>query len=481
MGVVVALFAIVVFFCLVGTNTKAENTATISEGIFVENISLAGKTIEEARATIEDYVQGISKKELTINIQDDVSMTVTAEECGLAWANQEILEEAFALGKKGNLIKRYKEREDLKNENKVYSLSFSVNNELIEAFLQDESAICNTEPINFGITRENGEIEILKGQNGYQLQVLETASLIETYLTSEWTRENGNIAAVVEVLEAKGNEELLLKMTDVLGWYRTSFATSASNRSANVINGCRKIDGTLLYPGESLSVYEACSPFDAGNGYYVAGAYLNGLVVDSVGGGICQVTSTLYNAVLRAELDVTERHNHSMVVPYVPLAADAAISGVSKDLKFTNTLDNPIYIEGTITSNKKIAFTIYGIETRPTNREVVFESEKLTENIPTTERIIQDGAQGIGFLDIQGVHYGYTAKLWKIVKEDGVVISKTLVNESAYMASPRTLTVGVATADPNAAAQMAAAIASGSIDVVVGVANALASGLALAQ
>lgn len=481
MSVIVTLFAIIVFFCIMGTNTKAENTETISEGIYVENISIAGLTVEEAQAAIDEYIQELSKKELIITIQEGLSITVTLQDCGFAWANKEILEEAADLGKKGNLLRRYKEREDLKKENKVYTLSFSINKEQIEAFLQDEGAIYDLEPVDYDVIREDGELVILEGQNGFSLQEPETADIIETYLTVDWNRENGVVAAAVEILEAKGNAQMLQQLTDVLGTYQTSFSTSASNRSANVVNGCHKIDGTLLYPGESFSAYEACSPFDAENGYHIAGAYLNGLVVDSVGGGICQVSTTLYNAVLRAELEVTERFSHSMVVPYVPLAADAAISGISKDLKFTNTLDSPIYIEGITTTDKKISFTVYGIETRPENRVVKFESVKTSENVPATERIIQDGTKGIGFLDIQSVHIGYGAQLWKIVEIDGIVDSRTLVNESSYMASPRTITVGVATDNPDAAAQMAAAIATGSIDAVVGVASALANGVAPVQ
>lgn len=109
--------------------------------------------------------------------------------------------------------------------------------------------------------------------------------------------------------------------------------------AANVENGASLINGTLLYPGDSFSVYSKVAPFTADNGYHLAGSYSNGQTVQTYGGGICQVSTTLYNAVLRAELNVTERSNHSMTVHYVPLSADAAISGTDKDLKFTNNLD----------------------------------------------------------------------------------------------------------------------------------------------
>ena len=96
--------------------------------------------------------------------------------------------------------------------------------------------------------------------------------------------------------------------------------------------------------------------------------------MQTYGGGICQVSTTLYNAVLRAELNVTERSNHSMTVHYVPLSADAAISGTDKDLKFTNNLDHPVYIQG-VAGGSSITFTIYGKEYRASNRKVEYVSE----------------------------------------------------------------------------------------------------------
>ena len=135
-------------------------------------------------------------------------------------------------------------------------------------------------------------------------------------------------------------------------------------------------------------MYETVAPFTAENGYAMAGSYLNGEVVDSMGGGICQVSTTLYNAVLRAELEVVERSPHSMTVHYVELSEDAAIAGTYKDIKITNNYSTPIYIEGT-TAGKTLTFTIYGKETRPSNRTLAFESETLSTT-PSPTQEIQD-------------------------------------------------------------------------------------------
>lgn len=259
----------------------------------------------------------------------------------------------------------------------------------------------------------------------------------------------------------------------MIGSCTTSYRTSGVSRSANVENGANLINGTVLYPGEEFSTYETVAPFTQANGYYMAGSYVNGKVVDSLGGGICQVSTTLYNAVLAAELEVTERHNHSMIVSYVDPSADAAIAESSgKDFKFVNNLDYPVYIEG-ITENKKITVNIYGLETRDENRKVSYESEVLEVIHPTADNIYADAGQPIGYIVTQSAHIGYKARLWKVVTENGTEISREQINSSNYKVSPRSATVGTATADPNAYNEIMAAIGTANIDHVKNVISML--------
>ena len=111
-------------------------------------------------------------------------------------------------------------------------------------------------------------------------------------------------------------------------------------------------------------------------------------------------------------------------------ANSAAISGTSKDFKFTNNSEYPIYIEGITTEDKQVIFNIYGVETRPENRKVSFESEKLSETVPEGEKIVADPAAPIGSITTQSAHTGYTGKLWKIVTGDGKETERMEVNKS---------------------------------------------------
>ena len=181
--------------------------------------------------------------------------------------------------------------------------------------------------------------------------------------------------------------------------------------------------------------------------------------MDSVGGGVCQVATTLYNAVIRAELDIVQRYNHSMIVSYVKPSDDAAIAGTYKDLKFKNNLDNPVYIEG-YCSGGVITFNVYGVETRPANREISFRSETISEEDPVTQFNF-DAGQPIGYFNTeQSAHKGVTARLWKTVTVDGAVQSDEVFNNSKYKSSPKIVTVGTAGASAEVVAQLQAAAAA---------------------
>ena len=164
---------------------------------------------------------------------------------------------------------------------------------------------------------------------------------------------------MAEVVEPEGTKEELAKVKDLLGSYTTNYSTSSAGRCANISVAAGKINGTVLYPGEEFSVGQTIGPLTAAGGYELAGAYENGQTVQSYGGGVCQVSTTLYNAVLKAELEVTQRSNHSMIVTYVKPSMDAAIAGDYKDLVFENDTDAPIYVQGIYNSGGSITFNIY--------------------------------------------------------------------------------------------------------------------------
>ena len=477
---VIACFGIMIW--VLGTfdqQVYASEKNTISAGIYLNDISLEGKTIEEAEGMVNEYVEELLQKNITLKMTGDHEVTITPGDIGLYWSNPEILEEAASIGKKGNIVERYKIKKDLQFENRRLTLQFNVDRELVKHVLSDQCAVYNVEARNATLSRENDEFVIHEGQTGIVVDENASLSLICDFFAGGWNGGDTSIDLVVAVDEPLGSKEELSRVKDVLGSFTTSFKTSGSSRSANVRNGCALINGTTLYPGEEFSTYDTVSPFTQENGYYMAGSYLNGQVVDSLGGGICQVSTTLYNAVLLSELQVTERHNHSMIVTYVDPSADAAISeSAGKDFKFVNNTSAPIYIEGYTTDDKQIGFVIYGEETRDEGHSVAYESEVVSKTYPDTEVIYTDASAPVGSVTVQSAHVGYKANLWKVVYENGEQVSREMVNSSTYKMTPRSATVGVATADPNAYNEIMAAISTNNIDHVKNVAAALAAAAA---
>lgn len=445
----------------VGNNSSEQ---VFKNGIYMGNINAAGKTLEEVKAEVEEYVEDLQSKTITLSVFDN-KVEVTGADMGVSCGNLDVLTEALEYGTKGNIIERYKALKDLENQPLEYNIDLQVDQEALKNMVVEKCEVFNQKAVDATLEKTSSGFTVHEGQDGIVVNEEETIKGLEEFVTKEWKGENAEFEVNVQVEKPRGDAEQLAKVKDVLGAFSTDFSSSGSSRSTNVTNGTNLVNGTLLYPGDSFSMYETVSPFTEENGYYMAGSYLNGQVVESFGGGICQVSTTLYNAVLRAELQVDERFNHSMIVTYVDPSADAAIAGTSKDLKFTNNTENPIYIEG-YTANKKVYFNIYGCETRDTaNRKVTFESVTVSKTEPGAPKLVADGGQPIGyFKTTQSAHTGYVAELYKVVTENGVEVSRERVNKSTYQMSPQYVTVGTASADPNAVAAMNAAIATGDLN-----------------
>ena len=455
----VALSAFALCLGIFTTDANAAGKETIEKGVYIGEVDVSDKTIIEAKQAVLDYVETQGEKEITLNAMNNNKITVPLSDLSITWINEDVVEEAAALGKQGNIIKRYKTLKDLEHENKVYDISYDFDRTKLREIIETDCAAFNVSAQDATLKREDGKFVIEPGTTGVVIDVDASVNTVYEYLTTDWMGENTETDLVVAVEEPRGTEEELSKIKDVLGTFTTDYSSSGANRSGNVTNGAKHVNGTLLYPGDSFSMYETVSPFTEANGYYLAGSYLNGMVVDSLGGGICQVSTTLYNAVLRAELEVTERSNHSMIVSYVDPSADAAIAGTYKDFKFKNNTNAPVYIEGYTTDDKQVVFNIYGEETRPAGRTIKF-TNKVLESTPAVTQLVADPAQGIGYRIVESGHNGCKAELYKEVYVDGVLQSSEKVNKSNYQVSNRMVYYGI-NGDPFVSAQLQNCIAAG--------------------
>lgn len=407
------------------TDIDIDKDEKIKDGVSIQSVSVGGRTYDEALQEVSDYVDSLSSKELVVEVNGD-NETTTLGKLGLSCDVQKYVKEAFEA-----------------DENETVNLQFSLDDEKVAKFVKNKCADHNVKAKNAGLKRKNGEFTVTKSKTGKQVDEAATAELImSTVASSAASSYSINISAVVNETEPDYTSEDMAKCDDVLGKFSTTFRESETKRSHNLRNAVGFIDGSIIYPGDTFSVADTIYPLSTDNGYEEAPSYADGEVVESLGGGVCQVSTTLYNAVLRAELQIVERSPHSMVVTYVEPSMDAAIAGDYKDLKFSNNTDTPVYIQG-YCSGGVLTFTIYGDETRPSERTISFESVKVETIQPGKDIVTEDKSQPEGYQKVtQQAHVGYIANLYKIIYENGVEQSREKVNYSRYNAEPRHVIVG---------------------------------------
>ena len=194
---------------------------------------------------------------------------------------------------------------------------------------------------------------------------------------------------------------------DLLSSFPTYYSTSDRDRTTNLILAANKINGTVVMPGEVFSYNQVVGERTIAAGYKEAPIYVNGEVVDGLGGGICQVTSTLYNAVVLANLEIVERSNHQFVPSYVKASRDATVVFGSIDFKFKNNRNYPIKILCSV-NNGVVNFAIYGLKTAD-DYEVEISSRITSQTSSYTN-----------------------SEAYKILKKNGQIVSQTLLSRDTY-------------------------------------------------
>ena len=450
--------------------------ATIPKGLYVEGMDMSGMTKAQATSTIESYVYRILEGDSLIQLEyDDIAKRATnAGLLGAEWSNREIVDALLNYGSKGNIVERYKSQKDLEHNPIDYEVKLSFDENAIAAYIEKYMTKYDQERLDYSLSRKNNKFQVVEGATGYEVNAAASAAQIAEYLNTQWDRSAVSFPLIIEVTQPRGSEEELLKVTDLIGSFSSSFAGGTAEKTKNISNGATLIDGITLYPGDEFSFDSYAAPYTVANGYAMGKSYSGGKLVDDVGGGICQVSSTLYNAALRAELDITMRYNHSMIVGYVPISSDATLAETAgKDFRFKNDQEVPIYIEAYLTKDNKLVVNVYGKETRPSNRTVEFISETVEVIPPGPDVINTDGNMPVGEIIVSSAYTGYKAKLWKVVKVNGKEQSRELVNSSNYRAVARMATVGMYTTNAAVLEQMNAAVATGNIDHVKNVIAAI--------
>ncbi len=421
----------------------------IYDGITVGGVDVGGLTKEEAEKKIQDYIGKVEARDVRILIEQE-EVVAKAEELGFSCRDVDGVEKAYHLGRSGHLFFNASSVSNMDASEKTFPFSASVDETVLKRFVEEHCSTYDVKKKNSKLKLVNGKFEATKSRNGRELQVNETVELISNAMVKDISDSPLEVTAVVKTTKPKYTSEQVSRCQDLLGSYSTSYSTSAPARKNNVKVAAEYIDGTIIYPGKIFSVVKTIKDRTEENGYQAAQEYSDGNVVEGIGGGVCQVSTTLYNAVINAELEVVERSPHSMVVTYVDVSRDAAISGDYKDFKFKNNTEVPVYIAATA-DGSTLSFRIYGEETRPSNRKISFDT-KIIETIQPGEAVTTvDVSKPASYRAVtQSAHVGYKAQLWKIVTVDGKETDRVQLNTSSYAAEPEHVIIGkqAATATP---------------------------------
>lgn len=420
---------------------KAVEVNTIYNGISVSGIDLSGKTQEEALETLLNELE-IPLESQRLDITDnDRRYEYTFSHFGARYDIEDAVKKAYELGRSGELRTRYKEIKKYAESGIDIAPQYSYDESYITNILTELKPQFDVPAKNSVLTRANGVFTATDEQSGYELDIESTASKIKAQLD---TVQAGEVIAETKELLPTITKEENMKATTLIGSYSTSFTNGpgSEGRNENLRLACASVNGTLIAPGQVFSMNATLGPQTYANGYKDAGVYVNGKVEQGVGGGVCQVTTTLYNAVINAELDIVERSNHSLTVAYVPMGMDAAIAGTYKDLKFKNSTDYPVYLEAYLSGNKIIT-NVYGNEIHGSGHTVKYVTEYVGSIPKPAEKVTNDPnlPEGERVVTYTG-KVGHKVNTYKVVYENGQEVSRKLFNTSTYRATADEVKVG---------------------------------------
>ena len=488
--VISILIVLLILFFLTFLSLLNMGNSKILHNIYINNISISSLSPNDAKEKINSELNKKLTKPIKITFEN-YSIDFLPAEIDFHYDTSSALEKAYSIGRTGNIFtnnskiltslfkktnSEYSYNEEKLN-NIINNISVDIPNLVIEPsyYISDDtlivtkgtdgneldksktitsllSAIINNEetltlPINYTTSQS---INIDKIHNEIYCEPQNASVTKNPYKVSA---EKDGIDFAISIDEAKelalnkNASEIYIPLKYIkpeitiadlgedifgtkLGTSTTIYDSTNFNRSTNIDIACERINGIILEPGETFSFNKVVGERTAKNGFKEALIYNGGEVDYGLGGGICQISSTLYNAVLKANLEIVERKNHSMTVSYLPIGQDASVSYGSVDFKFTNSRTYPIKIVATAKAGV-ITVSVLGVLEKQ-EYVVTFETEILeTTDYKTTYEY--SSSVPVGKEEIKQVgKNGYKCSTYKILSLGEKEVSRTLLSTDTY-------------------------------------------------
>ncbi len=436
-----AIFGLLLVFSLIDYIYHRDR---IYAGVFVDGLDIGGKKTSEAAELLGQKLQReqLPQREISLIFKEN-EWTVNFSKLGIVPDIEATIAEAHAVGREDYHFFSYLQRLSLKGRTANLMPNFIVDYQLFSSALAEAAKAIRQEPQDalFSLSEDRKKVEIIPDRVGRELDLTETLKRLEeglenyTEMKTLYLAEMPAIAAITTAyLES-------LNVREPIATFSTTFTAEDINRNHNIRLAAKAIDKTLVFSGGRFSFNEVVGKATAQRGYREAPVIVGGELVEGIGGGICQVSSTLYNTILLANLSILERRNHGLAVAYLPPGRDATISYGWIDLQFLNDRNHAVWLRTFIDDNK-LTVTFYG--KKIPGHEVLILTTDLA-SIDAEEEIIMTAELPKGVREqLRKGQPGYQVTVWRIEKINGEEISREMLSQDSYRSVPYKYRVGTA-------------------------------------
>ncbi len=413
------------------------------ESITVNGVNIGGMTVSEAKEALNaDDATSVSGFKLEFKL-DDRKWSILGSEIKLSSDVNDVLQEAMLFEKSGSLYNRIANNNGWVKGANEFVLSFVEDEdalkEKVEAIAK-EATVDVVEPTIDFEGEDDGDFTVVDGTNGYKV---DAQTLLDTVKARFKAQDFSVIEMEAKVIEPEISAEYLRENTELIGTYTTDYRSN-SDRMYNIEKGSAIINGTVIQPGEIFDINAILGPRSYASGWRGSAAIVNGARYEiQAGGGVCQLSTTVYGAVLRADLEVVERTPHTFPSDYAPMGQDATISTGGPEFKFKNTRDMPIYVVMKVDGKGHVTTSIYG-PPHPDGYTVEITSVTVSSKEPGPTKITVDETKPAGYKEKVGLyHKGYTVKVYKTYYKDGKQVGdKIYLHTDIYPATRLAYIVG---------------------------------------
>ena len=425
-------------FCQFYFGDTISDKTTFYQNTYVNGVDISGLTKEDANNLLTTKFLE-NKNNINITLSDgEKQWNINGKDFEMVGNFENSLDKIIGYGREGNIFQKKKIENQIKKEGLMLTVSYKSLmgglDQKIEEIASEIEGHKQASQIKFDPSSEK-MFTLDEGKKSFKVDRMKLEEEINKAI------ENSDYSVIEipfeEILPDRSLEQMLENIT-LISSFSTNYSKSTQNRKDNIKLALSKFNGMIVEPQEEVSFNSTTGPRTTANGYKNAYIILNGSYTSGVGGGVCQASTTLYNALLRADVEILQVNHHSLPASYVPLSFDAMVSEGYADLVFKNTLDSPFYIK-CVCTDKEATVEIYGQpledgKTIQTRTELVKVLPHKGDTIITDtkgeydDKVLYKGE----YYRLKYPQEGYETKGYIQYVKDGEVIEEKLVRHDHY-------------------------------------------------